>query len=127
MEVIFMNDQIIQLVKEIFENTIKLKAIEPSYTWRNLLGDFGEYFSIKKYDLIKAPSNSKDFDATTKDGATVQIKSFNTGTNIKYKESNVDLLLVIQIFDNAECETIYFDEFKKIKPHAKSLALAIGM
>tara|TARA_Y100000589_G_C26855915_1_gene507917 strand:- start:106 stop:516 length:411 start_codon:yes stop_codon:yes gene_type:complete len=114
-----MSNKISELVKNIFENTNKLKTLEPDFSWRNLLGDYGEYIAIKTFNLIKAPSNSKDFDATDKDGRTIQIKSFNTGTNIKFKDSSVDLLLAIKIKDDATFEIIYFDDFDKVKPHSK--------
>ena len=81
-----MSEKVNSLVKNIFETIIELKKIEPDYTWRNYLGDYGEYIAIKKYDLIKAPTNTKSYDATTKEGKTVQIKSVNTGTNIKLKK-----------------------------------------
>ena len=116
---ITMSENVNSLVKKIFENILELKKIEPDFTWRNLLGDYGEYSAINNYGLIKAPSNCKDFDATTKEGKSVQIKSFNTGTNIKFKASEVDLLLVIKINDDSTVETIYFDAFEKIKPYAK--------
>ena len=114
-----MTKDVNSLVKNIFDNILELKKIEPDFTWRNLLGDYGEYVAIKKYNLIKAPTNRKDFDATTKNGKTVQIKSFNTGTNIKLKKSDVNLLLVIKINDDTSVETIYFDDFIKVKRFTK--------
>ena len=96
---IFLNKRLSQIYLEIFR-------------------DYGEYSAINN-SLIKAPSNCKDFDAETKEGKSVQIKSFNTGTNIKFKASEVDLLLVIKINDDSTVETIYFDAFEKIKPYAK--------
>ena len=54
-----MSEKVNSLVKNIFENILELNKIEPNYTWRNYLGDYGEYVAIKKYDLIKAPTNTK--------------------------------------------------------------------
>ena len=114
-----MSEKVNSLVKNIFETIIELKKIEPDYTWRNYLGDYGEYIAIKKYDLIKAPTNTKSYDATTKEGKTVQIKSVNTGTNIKLKKGKIDLLLVMKINDDASVETIYFNDFNKVKNYLK--------
>ena len=110
------------ILATIFAAQNALRSLAPEFKWSglgNLLGDYGEYSAINNYGLIKAPSNCKDFDATTKEGKSVQIKSFNTGTNIKFKASEVDLLLVIKINDDSTVETIYFDAFEKIKPYAK--------
>ena len=52
---IIMNEKVNSLVKKIFENILELKKIEPDFTWRNLLGDYGEYSAINNYGLIKAP------------------------------------------------------------------------
>ena len=114
-----MSEKVNSLVKNIFENILELNKIEPNYTWRNYLGDYGEYVAIKKYDLIKAPTNTKNFDATTKNGKKVQIKSVNTGTEVKLKKGEIDLLLVLKINDDASVETIYFDDFAKITNYLK--------
>ena len=81
-----MNEKVNSLVKKIFENILELKKIEPNFTWRNLLGDYGEYSAINNYGLIKAPSNCKDFDATTKEGKSVQIKSFKLEQILNLKQ-----------------------------------------
>ena len=103
-------------VKIIFENINKLKSLDESFTWENLTGDYGEYIGINEFNLSKAGRGTKGYDAITKDNKKVQIKAIKTGTQIKFHlENEVELLLVLKIFDDANWEVVYFGSFKKAK------------
>ncbi len=103
-------------VANIFKNINILKQLDDSFTWGNLTGDFGEYIGINEFNLTKANTGTKGYDALTSDNKRVQIKATRTGTQIKfYLEEEVELLLVLQIFDDATWEVIYYGSFKKAK------------
>lgn len=112
----FDENQVYKSVKNIFENINNLKKLDSSFTWENLTGDFGEYIAINEFNLKKAPRGTKGFDALTSDNKKVQIKTVKTGTQIKFHlEEEVELLLVLRIFDNATWEVIYYGSFDKAK------------
>lgn len=109
-------NQIYKSMKNIFRNIKNLKELESSFTWENLIGDFGEYIGINEFNLKKVPRGTKGFDAITIDNKRVQIKAVKTGTQIKFHlEYEVELLLVLQIYDDASWEVIYYGSFEKAK------------
>jgi len=94
-----------------------LQALAPEYNWRgmgNVIGDFGEFIATRHYGLEKAPSGTKDYDAVTKDGKTVQIKTNFAASSIGFR-GEADLMLVIGIKSNGDWEELYFGDFKKVK------------
>jgi len=58
------------------------------------VGDFGEYIAITEYSLIPAPKGSKNFDAQTKDGKTVQIKANHEAAMVGYR-GEADLMFEV--------------------------------
>ena len=109
-------DKVYKAVKNIFENIKDLKELDSSFTWENLTGDFGEYIGINEFDLTKADRGTKGYDAVTSNNKKVQIKATRTGNQIKFHlEDEVELLLVLQIFDDATWEVIYYGSFYKAK------------
>jgi len=98
-----------------------LRALAPEYNWRgmgNLLGDYGEFIAIQNYNLEKASSGKKDYDATTKDGKTVQIKTTLSASTIGFR-GEADLMLVIGVNDDGDWEELYFGDFKKVKENSR--------
>ena len=66
------------IIATIFSAQNALRELAPDFKragMGNLLGDYGEYVCIEKYNLTKAPAGSDGFDAITEDGRTVQIKT----------------------------------------------------
>ena len=113
-------ESIIEIFRTLFEAQEKLKILAPEYKWTgmgNLLGDFGEFLAIEKYELVKSPSGSDGFDAITKQGQTVQIKANYSAKQIGFR-GNADLLLVLSINSDASFEEIYFGSFEEAKSHA---------
>jgi hypothetical protein len=111
-------DKVYKAVKNIFENIKDLKELDSSFTWENLTGDFGEYIGINEFDLTKADRGTKGYDAITSNNKKVQIKATRTGNQIKFHlEDEVELLLVLQIFDDATWEVIYYGSFYKAKEY----------
>ena len=109
-------DKVYKAVKNIFENIKDLKELDSSFTWENLTGDFGEYIGINEFDLTKADRGTEGYDAVTSDNKKVQIKATRTGNQIKFHlEDEVELLLVLQILDDATWEVIYYGSFNKAK------------
>ena len=109
-------NKVYKAVKNIFENIKDLKELDSSFTWENLTGDFGEYIGINEFDLTKAERGTKGYDAVTSDNKKVQIKATRTGTQIKFHlEDEVELLLVLRVFDDATWEVIYYGSFNKAK------------
>ena len=92
----------------------KLRKIVPEFNWSNLLADYGEYVCINQYSLKQAPVGTKGFDAKTKKNKTVQIKTVrDTTKSIKFSRG-ADYLLVIEVYENADWNKVYYGNFKKI-------------
>ena len=113
-------EEIRKIVKDFTSAAARLRKIEPSFDWTKLLGDYGEYVAIRHYDLEKAPSNTKSYDATDRLKNKVQIKAVsvtdrgNQRTVKLPKNKNVDKLLVLEIHEDASWETIYYGPFEKV-------------
>lgn len=110
-----------KIFSEIFAAQKRLRKLAPEFRWRglgNLLGDLGELIAIEKYGLIKAPAISNGFDAKTKDGRTVQVKTFLHSNQIGFR-GTAKLLLVIQIREDGSWREAYFGEFKLLQKIAK--------
>ena len=104
------------IIASLYSSQNALRALAPDFKWAglgNLLGDYGEYISINHYNLEKAPTGSSGFDAITKDGKTVQIKTNHAASMIGYR-GNADLMLVIHVKADGEWEEIYFGNFQKV-------------
>lgn len=113
-------NEIIVIFKSFFEAQERLKQLAPDYKWTgmgNLLGDYGEFLAIEHYGLTKAPSGSDGFDASTKDGKTVQIKANFSAKQVGLRGA-ADLLLVLSISKDAHFEEIYFGSFETAKKHS---------
>ena len=109
-----MTEKVNSLVKKIFENILELKKIEPDFTWRNLLGDYGECVGIDYYNLKKAPPGANGYDALTEEGKTVQIKTNHAASMIGFR-GDADLLLVLHVNEKGEWNEIYYGDFKTAK------------
>ena len=98
----------------------KLKKIEPMFEWSNLIGDYGEYIAInnKDYNLKKAPTGQKGYDAVYKEGyykgKKVQIKTVFKTKSVNFS-SKADHLLVIQVDDKGGWKEIYFQDLEKVR------------
>ena len=115
------NEQITKAVQSTFASIVRtrqtLKILAPEFRWTiggNLVGDFGEYIAITEYSLLPAPKGSKDFDAHTQDGKTVQIKANHEAGMIGYR-GEADLMLVIQIQDDGDWKQLYYGDFQQVK------------
>ena len=105
------------IIATVFSAQNALRALAPDFKWAgmgNLLGDYGEYVCIESYNLTKASAGSSGFDATTKDGKTVQIKTNHAASSIGFR-GDADLMLVIYVADDGEFEELYFGDFKRVK------------
>ena len=80
----------------------------------NLLGDYGELIARERYDLLEAPAGSDGYDARTKDGRTVQVKTNFASSTIGFR-GKADLMLVIKVNSDGSWEQVYYDEFAKIR------------
>ena len=115
------NNQLTKAVQSTFASIVRtrhtLKILAPEFKWTiggNLVGDFGEYIAITEYCLLPAPKGSKNFDARTQDGKTVQIKANHEAGMIGYK-GEADLTLVIQIQDDGDWKEPYYGDFQQVK------------
>tara|TARA_B100001750_G_C15149815_1_gene418981 strand:- start:75 stop:539 length:465 start_codon:yes stop_codon:yes gene_type:complete len=118
------NNERIEAVKgvlaSIFASQRTLKTIAPEYKWAglgNLLGDFGELLATNHYQLEKAPAGSSGFDARTKEGKTVQIKTNYAASMIGYR-GEADLMLVIHIEENGDWSEVYFGDQGIVKDNS---------
>ena len=108
------------IIATIFSAQNALRELAPDFKWAgmgNLLGDYGEYICIEKYNLNKAPAGSDGFDAITEDGQTVQIKTNHAASSIGFR-GDADLMLVIYVGDDGEFEELYYGDFKKVKDNS---------
>ena len=114
------NDAVKHIIATIFSAQNALRDLAPDYRWAgmgNLLGDYGEFICIKHYELEKAPSGSKDYDALTKDGKTVQIKTNHAASTIGFR-GEADLMLVVYVADDGEFEEPYYGDFQLVKDNS---------
>ncbi len=114
-------ENIVEAVKgvmaSIYSSQKTLRALAPDFKWAglgNLLGDYGEFIAINHYHLIQAPRGSEGFDATTKDGKTVQVKTNHAANMIGYR-GEADKMLVIHVQSNGDWEELYYGDFKPVK------------
>jgi hypothetical protein len=104
------------ILSSLFASQRALRALAPEYKWAglgNLLGDFGEFIAVHHYGLIKASAGSDGFDARTKDGRSVQVKTNHAAAQIGFRGS-ADLMLVIHVGANGEWEQVYFGPFSTV-------------
>src|SRR4030042_3640788 len=115
----YLKDRIVAvqaILASIFSSQKALKALAPDYKWAglgNLLGDFGELVATDHYGLKRAASGSGDYDAETKDGKKVQIKTNYAAKQIGFR-GKADLLLAIHVNGDGTWEEIYYGDFNKV-------------
>jgi len=105
------------VMASIYASQKTLRSLAPNFKWAglgNLLGDYGEFIAINHYNLTQAPRGSEGFDATTKGGKTVQVKTNHAANMIGYR-GEADKMLVIHVESNGDWEELYYGDFKKVK------------
>ena len=108
------------IIASIYASQRALKALAPEYKWAglgNLLGDFGEFIAINYYELKKAPAGSNGYDAITKDGKTVQIKTNHAAQQIGFR-GKADLILVIHVDEDGSWYEIYFGDHELVEKNS---------
>ena len=108
------------IIASIYASQRALKALAPEYKWAglgNLLGDFGEFIAINHYGLDKAPAGSEGYDAITKDGKTVQIKTNHAAQQIGFR-GKADLILVIHVEEDGSWDEIYFGDHELVEKNS---------
>ena len=108
------------VIASIYASQRALRALAPDYKWAglgNLLGDFGEFVAIEHYGLKKAQAGSEGYDALTKDGKTVQIKTNRAAQQIGYR-GKADLMLVIHVEENGNWNEIYFGDYDLVEKNS---------
>jgi len=115
------NENIVEAVKgvmaTIYSAQKTLLALAPDFKWAglgNLLGDYGEFIAINHYNLIRAKRGSAGFDAITKDGKTVQVKTNHAANMIGYR-GEADKMLVIHVKSDGDWKELYYGDFKLVK------------
>lgn len=114
-------DAIKHTIATIYSAQRTLRALAPDFKWSglgNVLGDFGEYIAISHYDLVKAHPGSDGFDATTKDGKTVQIKTNHSASTLGFR-GKADKMLVIHVDDNGNWEELYYGDFDLVYKNSR--------
>src|SRR5437879_6797736 len=108
------------IVATIFSAQDALRDLAPDQRWAgmgNLLGDYGEFIAIGKYNLKKAPGGADGYDAVTTDGLKVQIKANHSSSTIGFR-GEADLLLVLKVESNADWRELYYGPFKPVREKA---------
>jgi len=109
------------IVATIFSAQNALRTLAPEFKWRgmgNLLGDYGELIARERFGLTKAPPGSDGYDAITKDGYTVQVKTNYSAKNIGFR-GKADLMLVLRIGSDGAWEQIYYGDFETVRKVAR--------
>lgn len=104
-------------IATIFSAQNALRDLAPEYRWAaigNVLGDFGELIAHEQYGLKKAPAGSDGYDALTKDGRKVQVKTNYSSSTIGFR-GKADLILVLKIQPDGKWEEIYYGDFRKVR------------
>ena len=105
------------IIASLFASQRSLRALAPEYKWAglgNLLGDFGEFLAVHKYGLQKAAAISDGYDARTKDGKTVQVKTNHAATQVGFR-GKADLILVMHVETDGSWSEIYYGPFSPIE------------
>ena len=129
--------QVRKLVSKYFSAISSLRGVVPSFSWSNLLGDYGEYICINHYGFSPAKTGTKGFDAVDADGNRVQIKTVNTSSRrknqagVKLSSKGADHLLVIGVNEDASWDEIYYGPLDKIwrssyKAMEKQKTISVG-
>ena len=108
------------VIASIYASQRALRALAPDYNWAglgNLLGDFGEFIAINHYGFEKAQAGSEGYDALTKDGKTVQIKTNRAGKQPGFR-GKADLMLVIHVEENGNWNEIYFGDYDLVEKNS---------
>jgi hypothetical protein len=79
----------------------------------NLLGDFGELVARERYGLRKAPAGSDGYDALTRDGRRVQVKTNYSSSTIGFR-GKADVMLVLKVQSDGTWEEVYYGDFGKV-------------
>lgn len=109
--------EVIRIFEAIFQAQRDLREIAPEFRWAglgNMLGDYGEYVAIERYNLIQATSGLEGYDALTQDGKRVQIKANHSAKQIGFR-GEADLLLVLTINSSGIFEEVYYGSFEAAK------------
>jgi hypothetical protein len=112
------------IISSLFASQRALRALAPDYKWTglgNLLGDFGEFIAVEKYGLTKATSGSDGYDAKTRDGKSVQVKTNHAANQIGFR-GQADLMLVLHVQANGDWEEVYFGPFAPVKAASRHSA-----
>lgn len=112
------------ILASMFASQRALRALAPEYKWAglgNLLGDFGEFLAVHKYDLMKASAGSDGHDAKTKCGKTVQVKTNHAASQIGFR-GEADLMLVLHIEIDGSWKEIYYGPFSHVKEASRHSA-----
>jgi hypothetical protein len=110
------SDAVRHVVATIFSAQNALRSLAPEFRWSgmgNLLGDYGEFVASEKYGLVKAPSGADGYDAKTKDGRTVQVKTNHSSSTIGFR-GEADLMLVLKVEDDGKWQEIYYGQFEPV-------------
>ena len=99
------------LIEIIQKASNTLKKVAPEWSWKNHIGDFGEFYCINHYKLKKAPTNTTGYDAIAENGKTVSIKARTNRNGQVELIGDADLLLVILIDENATVEQVYYGSY----------------
>jgi hypothetical protein len=121
MEQVARTEAVKGIIASLFASQRALRAIAPQYRWAglgNLLGDFGEFIAAHEYQLVQAPPGSNGYDAKTKDGRSVQVKTNHASVEIGFRGS-ADLMLVLHVKPDGEWEEVYFGPFAVVRGIAR--------
>ena len=108
------------MMNVIYSSLRVLRIFAPEYNWKgigNVLGDYGECVAIHHYGWHKAPPGTEGYDATTKDGKTVAIKTNHASAAVGFR-GDADLMLAIRVEEDGSWREIYYGDFQKIKDNS---------
>ena len=109
------------IMATIFSAQNALRCLAPEFRWAgmgNLLGDYGEFIAVSHYDLKKADAVSAGYDAITKEGKTVQVKTSHSANQIGFR-GKADLMLVIKVGLEGTWDEVYFGDFASVRAIAR--------
>ena len=112
-------DVVKSLMLTILSANNTLQKLAPDWSWKNHIGDFGEFYCINHYGLKKAPANTSGFDAIMADKKTVSIKARSNFNGQVELIGEADLLLVIFIDSKVEVEQVYFGSYRAAMKEGK--------
>jgi hypothetical protein len=99
------------LIEQLFAVVRQLEARFPGRPFTpdgHQVGSLGEVIAAERYGLELMPPSTQGYDAIDADGRRVEIKATFGTRGVALRDNHADLLLVLQLSEDASADEVYF-------------------